>query len=354
MNKLFCSLCEGQTHVIWPSQVPWWSVPLHKANILPSFQDVSFSKQFTFAVCLADDLMLQASNGKHSCLLQPVVRYLCSVQNWSALGCMYIRCYAHFAYSKNEHIRYRDSWFYPAVCQTTRDLLYSMFQINWRERVPQCGVRSKVSLHHRSCHRFGWQDSTDADHKRSPLPSSGTIASVCPEFLRVWAGQRSCVQLWRHWCYNSSLKSGSSCDWHPAESAKSHVCYLAEAHMVTSSHVTKQPYHPLRKRTEGEQAWKKSSFMFVSCWCASYLFVVKHWQATCHFLLHDEQVSVSHCQGSRKYVLFMLVCSEKLCPLTIGCASNWHAISITWVWYRQFGQSKIPSAVQEQHPSGSG
>lgn len=196
----------------------------------------AYSKHFTklsrcslrhSCICyvMADDLLLQAKNSKHSCLPQQVVTYLCSVQNWSALGCIYIQCYADsLLYRRYEHTSHRNCWFHPAICQTTGDLSNSMFQINWWERVSQCGVRSKASLHHRSCHRFRWQDSTNADHKGSPLPGFGTIASVCAGCTRVWTGQRPCIQLWRYWCNHSSLKPSSSCDWHPVESAKGHFC----------------------------------------------------------------------------------------------------------------------------------
>ena len=55
----------------------------------------------------------------------------------------------HNTYSKRLQLR-----LHPAICQTTAVSSRSMCVAYWGERKPKCGLRTKILLYHRACHRL--------------------------------------------------------------------------------------------------------------------------------------------------------------------------------------------------------
>ena len=101
-------------------------------------------------------LILAATNQeqRHQRLHQHIVLDLCSLQNRLALSYIIIEGYAelllHSTYSKRFQLR-----LHPAICQTTAVSSRSMCVADWGERIPKCGLRTKISFYHRACHRLG-------------------------------------------------------------------------------------------------------------------------------------------------------------------------------------------------------
>ena len=106
-------------------------------------------------MCALSWLILAATNQekRHQRLHQQIVLYLCSLQNRLALSYIIIEGYAelllHSRYSQRFQLR-----LHPAICQTTAVSSRSMCVADWGERIPKCGLRTKISLYHRACHRL--------------------------------------------------------------------------------------------------------------------------------------------------------------------------------------------------------
>ncbi len=117
-----------------------------------------------------------------------------NLQNWSSLDILPLS-YAHLLVNMStaateiadfiQQFVHQQQCCQGAICPSTTVLSRSMYD-DWGERIPQCGRRSKTSLHHRACHRLGWQDSPDEYHKRTLLYCFGSTASAC-----AWCTRKS-------------------------------------------------------------------------------------------------------------------------------------------------------------------